>query len=165
MMHAMAIATPNTVHSEISVQTTRFGTLTVQPDKIITMTAPFLGFPGSRHFMLRPHSEESPFMWLQSLDEPALAFVVIPAAVLAPQYRPVVPEIVREELGGTPGGQMDILLILTIPKENPQGMTANLLGPLVINADSRLARQVLQDPTRYDACWPVFTVAPEEGGK
>lgn len=162
MMHAMAEIAPTATQSEISIVTTRFGTVKVRPDKIITMTAPFLGFPGSRHFMLRPHGEESPFMWLQSLDEPGLAFVVIPAAILAPQYQPAVPESIRQELAATPGSQLDTLLILTIPKENPQEMTANLLGPMVINAESRLARQVLQDPTRYDACWPVFTVDPDE---
>ena len=57
---------------------------------------------------------------------------------------------------------LEILLILTIPKENPEGMTANLLGPVAINSHMRLAKQVLQDPTRYDACWPVFTIDTAE---
>lgn len=96
-------------------------------------------------------------MWFQSLDDPGLAFVVIQAMVLVPQYQPELPGATRKELEAGPDMALDILLILTIPKNNPQGMTANLLGPLVINSDKRLAKQVLLDPTVYAACWPVFT--------
>ncbi len=141
----------------LTVQTSRFGELTVDQDKVISMTSPFLGFPDSKRFFLRPHSAESPFMWFQSLDDPGLAFVVIQAMILVPQYQPEIPGAIRKELEAGSEISLDILLILTIPKNNPQGMTANLLGPLVINSDRRLAKQVLLDPTMYAACWPVFT--------
>lgn len=141
----------------ILAATSRFGELEIDREKVITMTSPFLGFPGSKRFFLRPHSAESPFMWFQSLDDPSLAFVVIQSQVLIPQYQPVIPEKIRSELDVSPETPLDILLILTIPKNNPQGMTANLLGPLALNSSRRLAKQVLLDPTIYEPCWPVFT--------
>lgn len=141
----------------IQVATSRFGELEIDREKVISMTSPFLGFPDSKRFFLRPHSAESPFMWFQSLDEPTLAFVVIQSQVLIPQYQPAIPGNIRNELDTGPETPLDILLILTIPKNNPQGMTANLLGPLVINSVRRLAKQVLLDPTIYAPCWPVFT--------
>ncbi len=141
---------------EIRVQTSRFGEITVREDKLITMTTPFLGFPESKRFVLRPHGPESPFMWLQSLDNPNLAFVVIQPAVLIPQYKPEISVHVKKELQIPNGNEPDLLLILTIPKNNPQAMTANLLGPVAINPVERLAKQVLLDPVKYDACWPVF---------
>ena len=142
---------------QITVPTSRFGELSVSPEKIITMTSPFLGFPDSKRFIVKPHGEDSPFLWLQSLDDPKLAFVMIQAALLIPQYQPEIPSLTRQELHASPEQSLDIMLILTIPRNNPEGMTANLLGPLAINSQDRLAKQILQDPTRYDACWPVFT--------
>jgi flagellar assembly factor FliW len=148
--------TPDTDHREMTVATSRFGTLTIRPENIITMASPFLGFPDSHHFILKPHGTESPFMWLQSLDEPHLAFVVTSAAILAPQYKPAIPALVRQELDATEDDPLEILLILTIPHGDPLKMTANLLGPVMINSQKRLAKQVVQDPKVFDHCWPVF---------
>lgn len=161
-MLAMTTTTRTENQGEITVSTSRFGQLSVKPEKIITMTSPFLGFPDSKRFMIKPHGEESPFLWLQSLDDPKLAFVAIQAALLIPQYQPEISSLTRQELQDSPDQPLEILLILTIPKDNPDGMTANLLGPVAINPQKRLAKQVLQDPMRYDACWPVFTMDPAE---
>ncbi len=140
----------------ITVQTSRFGPVTVDPARIITMVSPFLGFPDSRRFFLRPHSEKSPFLWLQSLDRPELAFVTIQPAIILPEYRPEIPEVVRQELEMEPGARPDLLVILTIPAGRPREMTANLLGPVALNVERRLGKQVLLDPGRYDPCWPVL---------
>ena len=148
------IQTP--AQGEITVQTSRFGQITVQEDKVILMTAPFLGFPESTRFMLKPHGPDSPFMWLQSLDNPNLAFVVIQPTILIPQYKPEISAFIKEELQISGSNDLELLLILTIPKNNPEKMTANLLGPVAINPIKRLAKQVLLDPVKYDACWPVF---------
>ncbi|MEN8258733.1 MAG: flagellar assembly protein FliW [Thermodesulfobacteriota bacterium] len=140
----------------LKVQTSRFGEIEVEADKIITMTAPFLGFPDSNRFIMRPHGDKSPFMWFQSIDDPELAFVVIPSAALIPQYTPNVPASTQDDLQ-TNGSKPELLLILTIPEGKPLEMTANLLGPVVLNADKRLACQILLDPTVYEIHWPVFT--------
>ncbi|MEW6500794.1 MAG: flagellar assembly protein FliW, partial [Thermodesulfobacteriota bacterium] len=64
-----------------------------------------------------------------------------------------------KELGNPAEGEQEMFLILTIPKGNPQQMTANLLGPVVMNVARRLAKQVLLDPTQYTPCWPLFSQA------
>lgn len=137
------------------INTSRFGDIEVEQDKIITMIRAFPGFPDSNRFIIRPHSRESALLWLQSLDDPALAFVVIPAVALRPDYRPTIPEsTLRDlELGDN---APELLLILTIPHGEPKKMTANLLGPVVINPHKRLACQVVLDPTIYELAWPVF---------
>jgi flagellar assembly factor FliW len=95
-------------------------------------------------------------MWLQSLDNPDLAFVVIPATLLNMDYQPEIPRQLLKELMITADSDKDILLILTIPKEKPLEMTANLLGPIVLNPQRRLAVQVVLDPHKYDPCWKLF---------
>lgn len=141
----------------LTVSSSRFGEIKADPDKIINMTSPFLGFPDSKRFILIPHGEDTPFMWLQSLDDPQLAFVVIPALTLVPEYHPALPAQTRQELKAGAEDELNILLLLTIPHSNPQKMTANLLGPLMINPEQRLAKQIILDPNRWDPRWPVFT--------
>lgn len=156
---AMEMAEAETVDT-LSIKTSRFGEMAVDPEKVITMTSTFPGFPESRRFTLRQHSSKSPFMWLQSLDNPELAFVVIQAKRLVPQYQPELPPAAHRELAAGIGKELETLLILAIPKGKPEQMTANLLGPVMVNPATRLAKQVLLDPAKYDACWPVFE--PEE---
>ena len=154
---------PQTVTSKgnntMKVQTSRFGVLEIDDAKIITMTQPFLGFPDSNRFILQPHGPESPCMWMQSLDEPGLAFVVIPPATIHYQYRPELPKYVKDELQADESSTLDTLVILTIPRDDPSAVTANLLGPVAINVNKRLAKQVLLDPLKYDCCWPIGSKA------
>lgn len=140
----------------MEVQTSRFGVVKVDRSKVITMTTPFLGFPESRRFFLRPHSEDSPFMWLQSLDNPQLAFVVVQPQLFLNDYAPDLQRFILEELKFAKDSDKEILVILTIPPGKPQEMTANLLGPVVINTAKRLAKQVLLDPGKYDPCRKVL---------
>lgn len=143
--------------NKVTFTTSRFGEITVEQDKVITMTTPFLGFPESKRFVLRPHGPESPFMWFQSLDNAKLAFVIIQSAIIDPKYKPDIPSYIQEELESSAQNDLEFLLILTIPREKPQEMTANLLGPLVINAQKRLAKQVLLDPLQYTSCWKILS--------
>lgn len=140
----------------ITVNTSRFGDIEVEQDKIITMTTPFLGFPNDTQFIIRPHGANSPFMWFQSINSPALAFVVVVASVIIPDYKPAIPSTVKEELECAEN-KHDTLLVLTIPQGKPEKMTANLLGPIVLNPETKLSCQLLLDPNKFDPCWPVFT--------
>lgn len=140
----------------ITIPTSRFGNIDVEENKVITMTSPFLGFPEDKQFVIRPHGTDSPFMWFQSLNNPELAFVVIQAATIIPDYKPAIPRNIKEELE-VEGTSLDTLLVLTIPKGKPEAMTANLLGPIVLNSKKKLSCQLLLDPGKFDPCWPVFT--------
>lgn len=139
----------------ITIKTSRFGNLDINDDKIITMTTPFLGFAEERKFILLPHGPDSLFWWLQAVDNPDLAFVVIQPAVLTADYQPVIPLHCQQELQASGQGELELLVILTIPKGRPEAMTANLLGPVALNPDKKLAKQVLLDPAQFDPCWPV----------
>ena len=46
--------------------------------------------------------------------------------------------------------------IASIPQDNPQGTTINLLAPLIFNLDDKLAGQVILSGTGYDISFPLF---------
>ena len=144
----------------MEIQTTRFGQIVIEEDKIITMTQGILGFPDDRRYVLIPHKEGSPFHWLQSVDTPHLAFVVASPGRFFADYAFDISDDVERELEIESPEDVDCLVIITIPKDNPRKLTANLLGPVVINVKKRLARQVVLDPNVYPVRCPLI---PEGG--
>lgn len=71
--------------------------------------------------------------------------------------------MILDELEVKEPQQLELLVILTIPKGRIEEMTANLLGPVAINPLKRIAKQVPLDPTKYDPCWQVL-VEDEQAG-
>ena len=140
----------------VTASSTRFGDIQVEKKSIITMVTPLLGFPDAHRFFLLPHRQDSPLMWFQALDDPDLAFVVVPPAAIVPEYQPPLWDLVQEDLQLSDRSDLELLLILTIPHGHPERMTANLLGPLAVNVNKRLAKQVPLNPLEYDSRWPVL---------
>lgn len=139
----------------MKIETLRFGTLELLEEDIIVFKHGILGFPEQKRYVLIPHRPGSPFFWLQSIDMPELAFVAIPPSVCLADYEFDIPDNVQEELELTAPEQAETLLIVTIPKDNPKGITANLLGPVVINTQKRLGMQVVLDPNIYPVQYPL----------
>ncbi len=140
----------------MEIMTTRFGTLDIDEGKILTFTRGIPGFADKRRFILIPHGEESPFFWLQCLDDPDLAFPVLDPAVILSDYSFEIPDGIQEELGITREEQVQVLVIVTVPRENPRKMTANLLGPVVLNVETMTGCQIVLDHIRYPLKYPLF---------
>ncbi len=140
----------------MKIETTRFGELEIDEGKIIFFTSGILGFPQAKRYILLPHRDSSPFFWLQAVDIPELAFVVIFPRVFFPEFQPKIPPEVGQELLLREGDELDYLAIVTIPKEDPTAMTVNLLGPIAVNVSRRLAKQVILDARNYPLKEPLL---------
>ncbi len=139
----------------MQIETTRFGKIEIEEKKIIFFTSGILGFPEAKRYVLIPHRQNSPFFWLQAVDVPELAFVVVDPRLFFPDYAPKLPPEVLKELHLKEGDELCFLSIVTIPKEKPEEMTVNLLGPVVVNITRRLAKQVVLDARRYPLREPL----------
>jgi len=135
--------------TETSVKTQRFGPIEVSPEDIITFPEGLLGFPECTRFVVIQHKEGSPFRWLQSVEHAELAFLIIDPAELVPDYAPIMEDQVALDLGLTEETARLVYTIVTIPRGNPQAMTLNLAGPIVINGETRIARQLVLTDERY----------------
>ena len=140
----------------------RFGIFEVSEDSILVFPTGLLGFPEHRRYVILDHDTEAPFKWLQSLDEPDVAFVIIDPALFHSNYEI---ELSREAFAEVQGGdseEMTTAVILTIPSDDPARITANLRGPLMMNPRTKLCKQVVlseEFPTRH-ALFPVATLNP-----
>ncbi len=138
-----------------TVETARFGSLAVGEDALVTFPDGLLGFADARRFVLVPHGPGTPFVWLQSAERPELAFLLLAPSVAIPGYAPALP----------PGAGPDASLwvIVTLPAGRPEEMTANLLGPLVIDEASRQGRQLVLSDDRFSTKHRMFPARrPEE---
>lgn len=129
-------------NSTINIKTTKFGDVDVSEDSLIEFISPVIGFDGSLKYALLPHSEDSPFTWLQSVDEPDVSFIIIQAFDFFPEYAPDVDDADLAEIDVKSREDFIIVLLVTIP-ENFKEMTANLVAPVIINKSNRKARQVI----------------------
>ena len=133
-----------------SVKTRNFGSIEVRSDQIIYLEPGLLGFTQYHRYVLIEHHQETPFLWLQCLDKADLAFVVIDPRALLSDYQPApLVQVMRDLLVERPE-DLNVLVILTIPPGKPQEMTANLMGPVVINLKTRQGRQIIVENTQYN---------------
>lgn len=132
-----------TTETETCEITTKAGeTVSVPQKHIVRIIDGIMGFSEFENFALIPQGEDSPFLWLQSVDEPNLAFLTLNPEVFAPEYKPIPSQQDLDCIKVTSVDEAIVQVIVVIP-EDPQQMTANLLGPILINSQSGLARQAI----------------------
>jgi flagellar assembly factor FliW len=132
----------------ILLETTRFGTVDYTDADIITFPQGLVGFRDHRKFLVLAHKPGSPFRWLQSIDEPQLAFLIGDPETWLDDYLPRASEAEARTIGLEADTPRLLFVTITIPHGQPEAMTLNLCGPLVVNALTRQAMQiVLADET------------------
>ena len=96
------------------------------------------------------------FKWLQSVEDPALAFPIVSVFSMNVDYSIDLPDKVVETLKITNVDSLLVMNIASIPQDNPQGTTINLLAPIIFNLDEQLAGQVILSGSGYDISYPLF---------
>ncbi|MBD3332319.1 flagellar assembly protein FliW [candidate division GN15 bacterium] len=127
---------------------TRFGEIEVPGEKIITMTRPILGFEKLRTFCLIELDELKPFLWLQSIENESIGFVVVNPVVFFPEYRIEVNIKEVADLSISRVEMVETYVIVTFPGD-PREMSANLQGPILINTENSQGRQLVLVNSRY----------------
>lgn len=130
-----------------------FGKIDIVAEQVLQFPEGLMGFETYREFALIEESAESPFKWLQSTVEQGLAFIVIQPELFLDDYKPLIPEDELSQIGLNSVDEALIFLIVTIPGNSPQDMTANLQGPILINKKKLIAGQLIsrddRHPVRY----------------
>ena len=124
------------------LETRQFGVVEVPDEEIIHFPKGLLGFETLERYIIIDNSECQPFRWLQSVDAPELAFVIVNPVVFFPDYKVVVHAKEVADIGVRDPRDVQIEVIVTIPSEFDQ-MSANLQGPLLINFQNRTAKQLV----------------------
>jgi len=141
----------------LKIKTTRFGTITIEEEKIITMPFGMLGFPDVKRFVMLQHKEDSPFFWYQSVDDPMLAFVIMSPFLFKPDYNVDIENVLKEMSWNEEEKQntLELYVVVNIPKGAPDKMTANLIGPILINNKIHQAVQMVISDSPYTHKFPL----------
>jgi flagellar assembly factor FliW len=141
--------------------TSRFGELTVDEDRdVIVIPEGVIGFAERKRYVLLEDPDQQPFMWLQSLEEPALAFVTVDPLLFFPDYQVQVPkdDVALLEIEKPEDARV---LVIVVVREEASKITANLKGPIVLNPQNRRGKQVVLMDDRYQTQHPLLAQLPE----
>jgi flagellar assembly factor FliW len=139
----------------MQVETSRFGTIEIDSDQVFTFPMGMLGFAKLKQYVVIDHTEDSPFKWLQSIEESSLAFIITDPVFFRPDYQIKVRRSELSMLEVKSEDDLVVSVIMTIP-DNPQNMTANLLAPLIFNMSNRRGMQHVLTNSDYPVRFHVL---------
>lgn len=144
------------------VVTKIFGEIDIADDRIITFPGGIIGFPELTKFALMHDGENQEgsgagIRWLQSLDEPAFAMPVLDPLFVKKDYNPVVEDELLKPLGELNAEELLVLVTVTVPSDLTK-MTVNLRGPIIINANTRKACQLIVEGDEYVVKYPIYDI-------
>ena len=140
----------------MTITGTRFGEIDFGPSDVLFFTEGLIGFPTLHEFFLVSHKEESPFRWLQSVQEPTMAFLCAFPQHFMPEYNPDLSASTVEALKLKEDTDRYLLTTASIPAGKPNEMTLNLAAPILVNAITRGALQFVLDDEAYTVKHRVF---------
>ena len=126
----------------MNIKTGRFGQLTVGDEEKIRIPQGILGFPEYSEFCLIDPGDDTLILWLQSLENPEVAFPVLEPKIYKPDYSVTLSAVDLRELKLVNLKKATVFSILTIP-EDVTLMTANLKAPIVVNLENQIAKQIV----------------------
>ncbi|MEE2657236.1 MAG: flagellar assembly protein FliW [Candidatus Latescibacterota bacterium] len=146
---------------QVTFTNTKFGEVTVEGGSIITFPEGVPGFERLKKYGLVQVDEESPFLRLLSIDEPAVAFVILNPMLMWKDYNP---DIGSEDLEGleiASPEDLEMYCVVTLSSV-PEEVTANLRGPIAINTRTMTARQMILVDDRYTTKHSLLSAAKEQ---
>jgi flagellar assembly factor FliW len=149
----------------VKIKTRKFGDIDIDEKEIVTMPEGLPGFPGFERFIVLNRPETAPFRWFQSVDGPNLNLVIMSPYDFMPDYDPEL-ETIASMRGwqGTSEASLEVFVVVNIFEEGEKKkITANLMGPIVINRMRGEAVQFVFSNSGYSHQHDVLKSLEEKG--
>ena len=127
----------------LTIQSSRFGAVDIAEDSVVEFPDGLIGL-GGRRYALISRDPDSPFLWLQSLDDPAVALPVTNPLRFFAEYTVELTDEDAERLGFDETVAADVYVTVTASAELSK-FTANLRAPILLR--SGRADQVINHAT------------------
>ena len=129
------------------VKTKAYGEIDADERQLVSFPSGLLGFEKFKDYILLD-ARQKPFFYLQSIDVPDLAFILIDPFLFRPDYSLDVNDDSLGDIGVSQPDDVLVFAIVTVPGEGA-AVTANLMGPLIINKSNRLGMQTVLGDSRW----------------
>ncbi len=140
----------------VIIETSKFGEITVDKNNIFEFVLPIIGFSDLTKYTIVDYKPDSPFKWLQSMEDMELAFPVTLCSFFGIDYKFDIPDEEAEKLKIENADDVFVCNIANIPSSNPQGATINMLAPIVINLQNKKAMQIILKNTEFEVRHKLF---------
>lgn len=131
----------------MDVKTKSGKTVSVNEDHIFNFPEGLFGFELYKNYAVY-ESEYPPFMWMQSIEEQNLAFLIVDPFLICDDYELDIDDKNLAKIGITSPKDVFVMAIVTIPQDSSP-VTANLQGPLIINKNNNQCLQVILNSNRW----------------
>lgn len=144
----------------IKINTAKFGEIEINKDVVFNFVSPIIGFNNLKKYALIDYKPDSPFKWLQSLEDMDLAFPITLCSFFGIDYQFDIPDEEAQKLEISSADDIFVCNIANIPSSNPQATTINMLAPIVVNIVNKKAMQIVLKNTNFEVRHRLFN---EEG--
>jgi flagellar assembly factor FliW len=138
----------------MKIDSSRFGPIEIRDEDVITLPQGLIGLEGTRYALIA-QTEDSPFLWLHSVENGELALPVTNPWLFFPQYEVRISDEDASQLNLDGPEQVDIFCIVRAAQELVD-FTINLLSPIAVHGAKRVGKQVLNEAGGYDVREPLF---------
>lgn len=152
----------------MELMTRQFGAINIDETKIITMPKGMPGFSDLKKFIILDHDAIRPFHSFQCVDDNELAFIIMDPFLFMTDYSVDIEPYIKEmEWEGDDAEDLYLYVIINATDPDPRHITANMMGPLLINIKRNLGVQMMVNDRRYSNKYFIFNekVKTKEGGK
>ena len=134
---------------------TRFGEVEYDPEKTIEFPSGLIGFEDLRNFIVMPNRKQGPLFWIQSVEDPEIAFVLTDPTHFFLDYRLAPSDDERSKLGIGEKDDCLVLSVVTVPPDKK--ITMNLAAPILFAPSTKRALQVILENSSYSVQTPLPT--------
>ena len=134
----------------------RFGEIEYDPENTLLFPEGLIGFEHLRNFVVMPNETEGPLFWIQSIEDPQLAFVLTDPTHFYFDYKVVPDGRERQKLAMNEGEDCLVVSVVTVPQN--RNITLNLAAPILFSPETNRALQVILEGTNFSPQMPLPTV-------
>ncbi|OHB24719.1 MAG: flagellar assembly protein FliW [Desulfuromonadaceae bacterium GWC2_58_13] len=135
---------------------TRFGQVEYDPANTLHFPCGMIGFESLREFIVMPNKKQGPLFWIQSVDDPEIAFVLTDPTNFFLDYRVVPDDNEKQKLAMEEEDDCHALVVVTVNSGND--FTFNLLAPILYSPKANRAIQVVLEHSNYSTKVPLPAV-------
>ena len=146
----------------MNVNTKAKGIVEVSEDHLIYIPEGIFGFEDYTKYALID-SEYEPFIWLQSTENPNVAFLIVDPFLICSNYETDIDDESLKKIGIVKPEDIIIMTIVTVPA-NGNPITANFAGPLVINKNNRECMHLTLNDIRWSTKSDISKILQGNGG-
>ncbi|MCR5286039.1 MAG: flagellar assembly protein FliW [Treponema sp.] len=147
----------------MEIMTKAKGKIEISEENLLTIPEGLFGFEDFTKFAL-VNSDYEPFIWLQSTENPNLAFLIVDPFLISSNYETDIDDDTLAKIGIEKPEDIIIMTIVTVPSDGSP-ITANFQGPIVINKKNHQCLQVVLADNRWTTKVNIIDALKAKGEK